>query len=442
MNIRYYLYNLNHHIMCLRSLVVYIKLEGDKYNMSLHDEALHYHRKNNGKLGVIAKTPLRDGHDLSLAYTPGVAEPCMEIHREKDLSFEYTCRGNMVAVITDGTRVLGLGDIGPEAAIPVMEGKAVLYKTFGDVDAIPISIDTKDADEFIRTVRLLQPNFAGINLEDISSPKCYDIEDALKEQMDIPVFHDDQHGTAIAAVAATIGALRFVKKQLSEVNVIVNGAGAAGTAIVQLLLNAGVGHVIMMNSKGAMYEGMETSRVNRVQAALLPRTNLKKEKGSIVDIAKGADVLIGVSQPGTFTKEIVQSMNADCIVLSLCNPEPEISYQDAKAAGVRVAGTGRSDSPNQVNNVSVFPGLFRGAIDVRARQINEAMKLAAVYAISGLITEEELREDYVVPDVFDKRVAPAVAAAVASAAIKTGVARIIVDPEEIRSKAAARIKLS
>ena len=410
--------------------------------MSLRDEALNYHRKNNGKLGVIAKTPLKDAHDLSLAYTPGVAEPCMEIHREKDLSFEYTCRGNMVAVITDGTRVLGLGDIGPEAAIPVMEGKAVLYKTFGDVDAIPLSIDTKDADEFIKTVRMLQPNFAGINLEDISSPKCYDIEDALKEQMDIPVFHDDQHGTAIAAVAATIGALRLVKKQLSEVKIVVNGAGAAGTAIVQLLLNAGVGHVVMMNSKGAMYDGMEMSRVNRVQAALLPRTNLKKEQGSIEDIAKGADVLIGVSQPGSFTRAIVQSMNADSIVFSLCNPEPEISYNDAKAAGAKVAGTGRSDSPNQVNNVSVFPGIFRGAIDVRARQINEEMKLAAVYAISELITEEELREDYVVPEVFDKRIAPAVAAAVARAAIKTGVARTIVDPEEVRAKTAARIKLS
>lgn len=410
--------------------------------MSLRDEALQYHRKNNGKLGVIAKTPLRDGYDLSLAYTPGVAEPCMEIHREKDLSFEYTCRGNMVAVITDGTRVLGLGDIGPEAAIPVMEGKAVLYKTFGDVDAIPLSIDTKDADEFIRTVRMLQPNFAGINLEDISSPKCYDIEDALKEQMDIPVFHDDQHGTAIAVVAATIGALRLVKKQLSKVNIVVNGAGAAGTAIVQLLLNAGVGHVVMMNSKGAMYEGMEMSRINRVQAALLPRTNLKRKQGSLEEIAKGADVLIGVSKPGAFTNEIIQGMNADSIVFSLCNPEPEISYQDAKAAGVKVAGTGRSDSPNQVNNVSVFPGLFRGAIDVRARQINEEMKLAAVYAISELIAKEELREDYVVPDVFDKRVAPAVAEAVARAAIETGVARIIIDPEEIRIKTAARIKLN
>ena len=410
--------------------------------MSLHDEALQYHRENNGKLGVIAKVQLKDGHDLSLAYTPGVAEPCMEIHRDKDLSFEYTCRGNMVAIISDGTRVLGLGDIGPEAAIPVMEGKAVLYKTFGDVDAIPVCLDTKDADEFIRTVRLLQPNFAGINLEDISSPKCYDIEDALKAQMDIPVFHDDQHGTAIIAVAATIGALRFVKKQLSEVKIVVNGACAAGTDIVRLLLNAGARHVTMMNSKGAMYDGMEMSRINRVQAELLPKTNLEKKQGSLVDIAKGVDVLFGVSKPGAFTAEIIKTMSADPIVFSLCNPKPEISYNDAKAAGAKVAGTGRSDSPNQVNNVSVFPGLFRGAIDVRAREINEEMKLAAVHAIAGFITDEELREDYVVPNVFDKRVAPAVAAAVARAAIKSGVARTIVDPEEVRAKAIARIKLA
>jgi len=414
----------------------------EEKNMSLRDEALQYHREHNGKLGVVAKVELKDGYDLSLAYTPGVAEPCMEIHRDKDLSFEYTCRGNMVAVITDGTRVLGLGDIGPEAAIPVMEGKAVLYKTFGDVDAIPLSLDTKDPAEFIKAVRMLQPNFAGINLEDIASPKCYDIEDALKEQMDIPVFHDDQHGTAIIAVAATIGGLRFVKKQLPDVKIVVNGAGAAGTAIVQLLLIAGASHVTMMNSKGAMYDGMEMSRINRVQAALLSKTNLQKQQGSLADIAKGADVLLGVSQPGAFTAEIIKSMSADSIVFSLCNPEPEISYDDAKAAGVKVAGTGRSDSPNQVNNVNVFPGLFRGAIDVRARQINEAMKLAAVHAIAELIPEGELREDYVVPNVFDKRVAPAVAAAVARAAIETGVARIIVDPEEVRTKAAARIKLA
>jgi len=410
-------------------------------HMNLREEALQYHKEHNGKLGVIAKTALNNGYDLSLAYTPGVAEPCMEINHNKDLSFDYTCRGNMVAVITDGTRVLGLGDIGPEAAIPVMEGKAVLYKKFGDVDAIPLSLDTKDPDEFIRAVRMLQPNFAGINLEDISSPKCYDIEDALKAQMDIPVFHDDQHGTAIAAVSAVLGGLRLVKKELADVGIVVNGAGAAGTAIVQLLLHAGAGHVIMMNSQGAMYDGMDMSRVNRVQAALLPETNLAKQQGDLIAISQGMDVLIGVSKPGAFTTDIVKSMNSDAIVFSLCNPEPEIGYDDAKAAGVRVAGTGRSDSPNQVNNVSVFPGLFRGAIDVRARQINEDMKLAAVYAIAKLIPEEELREDYVVPSVFDKRVAPAVAAAVAEAAIKTGVARTVVDPELVKSRAIARINL-
>jgi len=409
--------------------------------MDLNDAALRYHKEHNGKLGLVAKVKLRDGYDLSLAYTPGVAEPCRLISENKDLSFEYTCRGNMVAVITDGTRVLGLGDIGPEAAIPVMEGKAVLYKKFGDVDAIPISIDTKDPEEFIKAVKLLQPNFAGINLEDISSPKCYDIEDALKEQMDIPVFHDDQHGTAIAVVSAVIGGLRLVKKSLSQVKIIVNGAGAAGTAIVQLLLNAGAENVFMMNSKGAMYAGMEMSRINRVQAALLAKTNFKKQQGNLEEIASGADILIGVSKPGAFTTEIVKSMNRDSIVFSLCNPEPEISYENAKAAGVRVAGTGRSDSPNQVNNVSVFPGLFRGAIDVRARQINEEMKLAAALAIAELIPCAELREDYVVPTVFDKRVAPAVAAAVAKAAIATGVARVILDPEEVKRRAFARINL-
>lgn len=409
--------------------------------MDLNNAALRYHKEHNGKLGLITKVQLRDGYDLSLAYTPGVAEPCREIYNNKDLSFEYTCRGNMVAVITDGTRVLGLGDIGPEAAIPVMEGKAVLYKKFGDVDAIPISLDTKDPEEFIRTVKLLQPNFAGINLEDISSPKCYDIEDALKEQMDIPVFHDDQHGTAIAVVSAVIGGLRLVKKSLSQVKIIVNGAGAAGTAIVQLLLNAGAENVFMMNSKGAMYAGMEMSRINRVQAALLAKTNVKKQQGTLEEIASGADILIGVSKPGAFTSEIVKSMNHNSIVFSLCNPEPEISYENAKAAGVRVAGTGRSDSPNQVNNVSVFPGLFRGAIDVRARQINEEMKLAAALAIAELIPCAELREDYVVPTVFDKRVAPAVAAAVAKAAIATGVARVILDPEEVKRRAFARINL-
>ncbi len=405
--------------------------------MNVREAALKLHRENQGKLAVASKVPLSSRHDLSLAYTPGVAEPCKDIKENKDLSFELTCRGNMIAVVSDGTRVLGLGDIGPEAAMPVMEGKAVLFKMFGDVDAVPICLDTKDPDEIIRTVKLLQPTFAGINLEDFSSPKCYDIEDALKEQMDIPVFHDDQHGTAIAGVSALIGALRFVKKDLAAAKIVVNGAGAAGTAIGRLLVNAGAKNVIMVDVHGALYKGMPG--LNRVQTELAKVTNLTKFEGNLAEVAKNADAIIGVSAPGAFTKEIIQSMNADAIVIAMANPVPEISYEEAKAAGARVAGTGRSDAPNQVNNVTVFPGVFRGAMDVRARQINEAMKIAAVYAISELIPENELREDYIVPDAFDPRVAPAVAAAVAKAAMDTGVARIKVDPEEIRKKTAERV---
>jgi malate dehydrogenase (oxaloacetate-decarboxylating) len=408
--------------------------------MDVREESLKMHRENHGKIAVVSKVDLKNGYDLSLAYTPGVAEPCKEIYVDKDLSFEYTCRGNMVAVVSDGTRVLGLGNIGPEAAMPVMEGKGALYKVFGDVDAVPICLNTTDATKFIETVTYLQPSFAGINLEDIESPKCYDIEDALKAKMEIPVFHDDQHGTAIAAVSAVIGALRFVKKNIADIRIIVNGAGAAGTAIVKLLLNAGATNVIMINSNGVMYEGMDVENVDRVQLELLGKVNKNKEKGNLADVAKGADVLIGVSAPGVFTPEVIKSMNHDSIVLSLCNPEPEIGYDDAKTAGAKVAGTGRSDAPNQVNNVTVFPGLFRGAIDVRARQINEEMKLAAVYAIADLIPENELREDYIVPNVFDSRIAPAVAAAVAYAAIRTGVARINMDPEEVKTRAAARIE--
>lgn len=405
--------------------------------MNVREAALKLHRENQGKLAVASKVPLSSRHDLSLAYTPGVAEPCKEIKENKDLSFELTCRGNMIAVVSDGTRVLGLGDIGPEAAMPVMEGKAVLFKMFGDVDAVPICLDTKDPDEIIRTVKLLQPNFAGINLEDLSSPKCYDIEDALKEQMDIPVFHDDQHGTAIAGVSALIGALRFVKKDLATAKIVVNGAGAAGTAIGRLLVNAGAKNVIMVDVHGALHKGMPG--LNRVQTELAKVTNLTNFEGNLAEVAKNADAIIGVSAPGAFTKEIIQSMNTDAIVIAMANPVPEISYEEAKAAGARIAGTGRSDAPNQVNNVTVFPGVFRGAMDVRARQINEAMKIAAVYAISELIPEHELREDYIVPDAFDPRVAPAVAAAVAKAAMDTGVARIKVDPEEIRRKTAERV---
>ncbi len=405
---------------------------------TIRDEAMKLHRDNQGKLGVASKVPLKDRRDLSLAYTPGVAEPCKDIKTNKDLSFELTCRGNMVAVATDGTRVLGLGDIGPEAAMPVMEGKCVLFKVFGDVDAVPICIDTKDPDKFIETVKLLQPTFAGINLEDISSPKCYDIEDKLKEIMDIPVFHDDQHGTAIAALATLLGALRFVKKDIITAKIVVNGAGAAGSSIGRLLVSAGANNLTMVDVNGALYDGMPG--LNRVQAELAKNSNKAKAQGSLADITRGADAIIGVSAPGVFTKELIASMAADAIVIAMANPVPEVSYEEAKAAGAKVVGTGRSDAPNQTNNVTVFPGVFRGALDVRARQINEAMKLAAAYAIAGLIEEKDLREDYVVVDAFDPRVAPAVAAAVAKTAMETGVARIQVDPEQVRSNTAARTK--
>ncbi|MFC2336825.1 MAG: NADP-dependent malic enzyme [Negativicutes bacterium] len=408
--------------------------------MDLNQESLRIHKAHNGKLATIPKAKLADRHDLSVLYTPGVAAPCLEIKGNKDLSFEYTCRGNMVAVVTDGTRVLGLGNIGPEAGMPVMEGKAVLYKVFGDVDAVPICLDTSDKEKFIETVRYLQPNFAGINLEDIESPKCYDIEDALIEQMDIPVFHDDQHGTAIACAAALLGALRLVKKDIASVRIVANGAGAAGTAIVRLLLSLGAKNIIMINSKGAMYEGMDMSRVNRVQAELLKKTNQEKRRGTLAEIAKGADVLLGVSRAGVFTPEIIRSMNTDAIVLAMANPSPETSYAAGKEAGARVVGTGRSDAPNQVNNVLVFPGLFRGAIDVRAHKINEEMKKAATWAIAELIPDSELREDYVIPGAFDSNVVPAVAAAVAKAAMDSGVARIKVDPQEVYRRAAERTK--
>ncbi len=406
--------------------------------MNLNEESLRVHKAHNGKLATFPKAKLEDAHDLSVLYTPGVAEPCRIIKDDKDLSFDYTCRGNTVAVITDGTRVLGLGNIGPEAGIPVMEGKAVLYKVFADIDAVPVCLDTSDKEKFIETVRILQPNYAGINLEDIESPKCYDIEDELIEKMDIPVFHDDQHGTAIACASALLGALRFVKKDIGDVRIVANGAGAAGTAIVRLILDLGARHVTMMNSKGAMYEGMDMSRVNRVQAELLKRTNREKVQGSLAEMAKGADVLLGVSKAGVFTQDIIRSMAKDAIVLAMANPDPETTYAAAKEAGARVVGTGRSDAPNQVNNVMVFPGLFRGAIDVRARKINDAMKRAAAHAIADLIPDGELREDYVIPGAFDPKVAPAVAAAVAKAAIDSGVARAAVDPETVRSRTAER----
>ena len=406
--------------------------------MTLRDEAIKLHLDNNGKIKVVSKVPIENRHDLSLAYTPGVAEPCKDIKEDKNLSFEYTCRGNMIAVVSDGTRVLGLGDIGPEAGIPVMEGKAALFKTFADVDAVPVCLGTKDPDEIVKTVKYLEPNYAGINLEDISSPKCYDIEDRLKEICDIPVFHDDQHGTAIACLSAVMGALRFVKKDFQTAKFVVNGCGAAGSAIGRLLVNMGAQNVIMVDRWGALYEGIDV-QLDRIQSYLATVTNKDKVQGVLADVAKDADVLIGVSAPNVFTKEIMQSMAKDAVVFALANPVPETTYDAAKEAGVAVAGTGRSDRPNQVNNVTVFPGVFRGAIDVRARAITEDMKVAAVWAIVDLIDEKDLREDYVVPDAFDPRVAPAVAAAVAKVAIEKGLARKIVDPEEVKANTLKRV---
>ncbi len=405
--------------------------------MEIREEALKLRREHHGLLSTCPKTTLTTRQELSIIYTPGVAEPCKDIKANPDLSFELTCRGNMVAVVSDGTRVLGLGDIGPAAAMPVMEGKAILFKVFADVDAIPICLDTKDPEKFIEMVKLLEPTFGGINLEDISSPKCYDIEDRLKAEMNIPVFHDDQHGTAVAALATLIGALRLVKKDIATANIVINGAGAAGTAIGRLLVNAGAKKLIMVDQQGALYDGMPG--LNRIQQQLAKNSNREKRLGNLVEIAKGADILIGVSGPGLFTKEIIGSMAKDSIVLPMANPVPEVMYAEAMAAGARIYGSGRSDAPNQTNNVTVFPGLFRGALDVRARSITEEMKLAAAYAIAGLVPEKDLRDDFVVVDVFDPRVAPAVAAAVAKVAIETGVARINIDPEEVRARAAARI---
>lgn len=405
--------------------------------MNFDEEAMKVRRGKQGILETMPRAVLKTHDDLSTLYTPGVAQPCRVIAKDKDLSFDLTCRGNMIAVISDGTRVLGLGDIGPEAAMPVMEGKSILFKIFGGVNAVPICLDTKDPKQFIETVKLLQPSFAGINLEDIASPKCYEIETTLKKEMDIPVFHDDQHGTAIAALAGVIGAFRHVHKDLKTAKIVINGAGAAGASIGRLLVRAGASNVTMVDKAGILYEGMDG--LNPVQAELVSLTNKTKQHGTLADAVQGADLLLGVSGPHLFTKDIIASMNTDAVVFAMANPIPETDYQSAKEAGARVVGTGRSDSPNQINNVMVFPGIFRGALAVRARSINEEMKLAASHAIASLIKDDELTDEYVIPDSFDKRVAPAVAAAVAQAAMDSGVARISVNPEEVRQKAIEQI---
>ncbi|MCF6138208.1 NAD(P)-dependent malic enzyme [Pseudalkalibacillus berkeleyi] len=397
------------------------------------EEALHMHRINQGKLESKAKVPVRNAEDLSLAYSPGVAEPCKEIYEDKNRVYEYTMKGNTVAVVSDGTAVLGLGNIGPEAALPVMEGKAVLFKSFAGVDAFPICLNTTDVDEIVQTVKLMEPTFGGVNLEDIAAPNCFIIEERLKKETNIPIFHDDQHGTAIVTVAGLVNALKLSEKSMSSIKVVVNGAGSAGIAIIKLLNRFGVKDIIMCDSKGAIYEGRPYG-MNRVKAEVAHFTNRQQIEGKLDEAVKGTDVFIGVSVEGALTEDMVKSMNDDPIIFAMANPVPEIMPSAAKEAGAKVIGTGRSDFANQVNNVLAFPGIFRGALDTRATHINEEMKIAAVYAIAGLIDESELTEDYVIPAPFDPRVAPAVAAAVANAAMETGVARIKVDPEEIAAK--------
>ena len=399
----------------------------------LREEALHMHRINKGKLEIKSKVPVRNANDLSLAYSPGVAEPCKVIYEDKNKVYEYTMKGNMVAVVSDGTAVLGLGNIGPEAALPVMEGKAVLFKSFAGVDAFPVCLNTTDVDKIIETVKLLEPTFGGVNLEDIAAPNCFIIEERLKKEANIPVFHDDQHGTAIVTVAGLLNALKLVGKSISDIKVVMNGAGAAGIAIVKLLYHFGVRNVIMCDTKGAIFEG-RTYGMNEIKEQVAKMTNLEKIEGALVDVISGADVFIGVSVEGALTPDMVKSMNKDAIIFAMANPNPEIMPSLARENGAMVVGTGRSDFPNQVNNVLAFPGIFRGALDTNATHINEEMKVAAVYAIAGLVTEEELSPEYVIPAPFDARVAPEVAAAVAKAAIETGVARKIVDPEEIKEK--------
>lgn len=401
--------------------------------MSLREEALHIHRVNQGKLESKAKIPVRNAHDLSLAYSPGVAEPCKDIYDDKNKVYDYTMKGNMVAVVSDGTAVLGLGNIGPEAALPVMEGKAVLLKSFAGVDAFPICLNTTDVEQIINTVKLLEPTFGGINLEDIAAPNCFVIEERLKKETNIPIFHDDQHGTAIVTVAGLVNALKLVGKSMSNIRVVANGAGAAGIAIIKLLYTYGVRDIIMCDTKGAIFENRLTG-MNEVKAAVAKYTNRDQKEGSLADVIKGADVFIGVSVEGALTKDMVLSMNEKPIIFAMANPVPEIMPEDAKDAGALVIGTGRSDYPNQVNNVLAFPGIFRGALDVRATHINEKMKVAAVEAIASLIKEDELKPEYVIPAPFDPRVAPAVASAVAKAAMETGVARIKVDPEQVAEK--------
>ena len=390
--------------------------------MDYAKESLRLHGEWKGKIEVVATVPVETKDDLSLAYTPGVAQPCLEIQKDVSKSYELTRRHNLCAVITDGSAVLGLGDIGPEAGMPVMEGKCVLFKAFGDVDAFPLCVKTHDVDEFVNAVWLMSGSFGGINLEDIAAPRCFEIERKLKEKCDIPIFHDDQHGTAIITLAGLTNALKVVGKKREDVKVVTSGAGAAAISIVKLLLSAGFKNVTMCDRKGAIYQGREG--LNWIKEEMAQVTNLEKKPGTLADALVGADVFIGVSAPGTVTTEMVKTMNKDAIVFACANPTPEIFPDEAKAGGAAVVSTGRSDFPNQINNVLAFPGVFRGTFDVRASDINEEMKMAAAQALAGLISDEELTADYIIPKAFDKRVGPAVAKAVADAARKSGVARL------------------
>ncbi|MGE5572288.1 MAG: NAD(P)-dependent malic enzyme [Bacteroidota bacterium] len=401
--------------------------------MDLKEQALELHSTHRGKVEVTSKVPLKNRQDLSLAYTPGVAEPCRVIARNPDAVYEYTAKGNLVAVVSDGTAVLGLGNIGAKAALPVMEGKAVLFKAFAGVDAFPICIDSQDPDVIVEVTSNLSPTFGGINLEDIAAPNCFYIERRLKERLDIPVFHDDQHGTAVVVFAGLTNALKVVGKRLQDVRIVMNGAGAAGIAVCKLLLAAGVGEVTMCDRRGVIYAGRPDG-MNAAKEEIAALTNPRGSKGSLADAVAGADVFIGVSSAGVLSREMVRRMNDRSIIFALANPDPEILPDDAKAAGAAVVATGRSDYPNQINNVLGFPGIFRGALDVRATDVNEAMKVAAAEAIAGLIEGRDLRADYVIPAPLDPRVAPAVAAAVARAAMESGVARVKMNPQDVAER--------
>lgn len=401
--------------------------------MSLRDDALEMHRENQGKLEITPNVKVTNKQQLSLAYSPGVAEPCKEIHEDSRKVYEYTIKGNTVAVVTDGTAVLGLGNIGAEASIPVMEGKAALFKSFAGINGVPIALDTTDTQEIIKTVKLIAPNYGGINLEDISAPRCFEIEETLKKETNIPIFHDDQHGTAIVTMAGLINALKIVDKELTNIKVVLNGSGAAGIAIVKLLHAYGVNNMIMCDSKGAIYSGRNFG-MNDTKTYVAKWTNKYKVEGSLEEVIKDADVFLGVSVADILTQDMVKTMADDPIIFAMANPNPEINPNEAKQAGAKVVGTGRSDFPNQINNVLAFPGLFRGALDVEATHINEDMKKAAVEAIVHLIDENELHPDYCIPGPFDKRVAPSVAKNVAKAAMESGVARIKIDTQEIFDK--------